>query len=87
MWLRVGQPVCLTFSVCKGRMTSQRYTIATFTEKKNQATVEKEERVGRVEAKSSRRGCDAPLPRPPARPPTPREYLYAMSMEWTVWED
>ena len=46
-----------------------------------------EKEIAEVEAKSSRRGYDAPAPPTPCEVPTPREYLYAMSMEWTVWED
>jgi len=46
-----------------------------------------EKEIAEVEVKSSRRGYDAPAPPTPCEVPTPREYLYAMSMEWTVWED
>ena len=62
-------------------------TIANVTleRKRNQTTVGKE--IAEVEVKSSRRGYDAPAPPTPCEVPTPREYLYAMSMEWTVWED
>jgi hypothetical protein len=46
-----------------------------------------EKEIAEVEVKSSRWGYDAPAPPTPCEVPTPREYLYAMSMEWTVWED
>ena len=61
-------------------------TIATVTlEKKTKQQSVKE--IAQVEAKSNRRGYDAPAPPTPCGSPTPREYLYAKFTEWTVWED
>ena len=88
MWLKIG-PTGLPNVFCVQRThdipTNIRLRLSHKKRSKQQSV--KEKRIVQVEAKSNCRGYDAPLPRPPARPPTPREYLYAKFMEWTVWED
>ena len=62
-------------------------TIATVTLERKRTKQQSVKRIVQVEAKSNRRGYDAPAPPTPCEAPMPREYLYAKSMEWTVWED
>ena len=62
-------------------------TIATVTLERKRTKQQSVKRIVQVEAKPNRRGYDAPAPPTPCESPTPREYLYAKSMEWTVWED